>query len=90
LSNLATLLVEQYGFAAGTNSCFSRLLHGGISYLTQGRIGVAVEASSEKRMVGKIAAHLAQPLTFVFPARKVQVVCFAEVRSKSYVLEPSK
>jgi glycerol-3-phosphate dehydrogenase len=61
-------LVEQYDFAFGTSSRSSRLLHGGLRYLAQGRIGLVREASVEKRIVHGIAPHIAAPLAFVFPA----------------------
>lgn len=70
MRGLATLLVEQRDFAAGTSSRSSRLLHGGIRYLAQGRVGLVLEASREKRVIGRIAPHLAQPLAFIFPGRK--------------------
>jgi glycerol-3-phosphate dehydrogenase len=40
-----TVLVEQGDFASGTSSRSSRLLHGGMRYLAQGRIGLVREAS---------------------------------------------
>jgi glycerol-3-phosphate dehydrogenase len=61
-------LVEQYDFAFGTSSRSSRLLHGGLRYLAQGRLGLVHEASREKRILRRIAPHLAEPLAFVFPA----------------------
>ena len=60
-------LVEQNDFASGTSSRSSRLLHGGLRYLAQGRIGLVREASLEKQVVQDIAPHLAEPLPFVFP-----------------------
>ena len=63
-----TALVEQHDFASGTSSRSSRLLHGGLRYLAQGRIGLVREASLEKRVIHEIAPHLAQPLPFLFPA----------------------
>ena len=60
-------LVEQFDFAFGTSSRSSRLLHGGLRYLAQGRIGLVREASLEKKIVHQIAPHLAEPLAFVFP-----------------------
>ena len=63
-------LVEQHDFAAGTSSRSSRLLHGGLRYLEQGRVGLVREASVEKKTVQKIAPHLAEPLGFVFPSYK--------------------
>jgi glycerol-3-phosphate dehydrogenase len=63
-------LVEQNDFASGTSSRSSRLLHGGIRYLAQARIGLVREASIEKTVIHRIAPHLADPLAFIFPTRK--------------------
>lgn len=60
-------LVEQHDLAFGTSSRSSRLLHGGLRYLAQGRIGLVREASVEKRILHRIAPHLAAPLAFIFP-----------------------
>ncbi len=60
-------LVEQHDFAFGTSSRSSRLLHGGLRYLAQGRIGLVHEASVEKKIIHRIAPHLAEPLPFIFP-----------------------
>lgn len=63
-------LADRHDFAFGTSSRSSRLLHGGLRYLEQGRVGLVHEASVEKKVVHQIAPHLAQPLGFVFPAYK--------------------
>lgn len=60
-------VVEQHDFAFGTSSRSSRLLHGGLRYLAQGRVGLVHEASVEKKIIHHIAPHLAEPLPFVFP-----------------------
>jgi glycerol-3-phosphate dehydrogenase len=60
-------LVEQHDFAFGTSSRSSRLLHGGMRYLAQGRLGLVREASVEKKIIHEIAPHLAEPLPFIFP-----------------------
>jgi glycerol-3-phosphate dehydrogenase len=70
MRGLRTALVEQHDFASGTSSRSSRLLHGGIRYLAQGRVGLVREASKEKAVVGRIAPHLAEPLPFLFPTRR--------------------
>jgi glycerol-3-phosphate dehydrogenase len=67
MRGLRTGLVEQRDFASGTSSRSSRLLHGGIRYLAQGKIGLVREASIEKTVLHHIAPHLAAPLPFVFP-----------------------
>src|SRR5258706_11332946 len=70
MRGLRTLLVEQADFASGTSSRSSRLLHGGLRYLAQGRIGLVREASVEKMRLSQIAPHLCQPLPFLFPVWK--------------------
>lgn len=67
LRGLRVGLVEQHDFAFGTSSRSSRLLHGGLRYLAQGRIGLVREASVEKRIIHRIAPHISAPLAFVFP-----------------------
>jgi glycerol-3-phosphate dehydrogenase len=61
-------LIDRNDFSFGTSSRSSRLLHGGLRYLEQGRIGLVREASVEKKILHHIAPHLARPLGFVFPA----------------------
>ncbi|MEX0938284.1 MAG: glycerol-3-phosphate dehydrogenase/oxidase [Pirellulales bacterium] len=70
MRGLGIALVEQYDYAFGTSSRSSRLLHGGLRYLAQWRLGLVREASLEKRIIHRIAPHLAQPLAFVFPTRR--------------------
>jgi len=67
MRGLKTGLVEQYDITYGTSSRSSRLLHGGLRYLAQGRIGLVHEASVEKSIVSSIAPHVSDPLPFVFP-----------------------
>jgi glycerol-3-phosphate dehydrogenase len=67
---VSTLVIDQWDFAFGTSSRSSRLLHGGLRYLAQGRIGLVHEASTEKVTLARIAPHLAAPLPFVFPTYK--------------------
>ncbi len=70
MRGLKTLLVEKNDFAFGTSSRSTRLLHGGIRYLAQGRLGLVSQASREKLVIRRIAPHLALPLKFVFPTWK--------------------
>src|SRR5438093_13053051 len=66
MRGLAVALVEQGDFASGTSSRSSRLLHGGLRYLAQGRIGLVRQAGREKKILHRIAADLATALPFVF------------------------
>jgi glycerol-3-phosphate dehydrogenase len=67
MRGLRVAVAERHDFAFGTSSRSSRLLHGGLRYLAQGRIGLVREASLEKKVIHRIAPHLALPLGFVFP-----------------------
>jgi glycerol-3-phosphate dehydrogenase len=70
MRGLRTALIDRHDFAFGTSSRSSRLLHGGLRYLAQGRIGLVREASVEKVVISRIAPHLAAPLPFVFPTHR--------------------
>ena len=58
-------LVESRDFACGTSSRSTKLLHGGVRYLAQGRVRLVREALRERALVLGLAPHLAQPLPFV-------------------------
>ena len=64
---LSTLLLEGRDFAAGTSSRSSKLIHGGLRYLAQGRIGLVHEALTERARLLANAPHLVHPLRFVVP-----------------------
>lgn len=68
LRGLRVGLIDRHDFAFGTSSRSSRLLHGGIRYLAQGRIGLVRQASVEKMVLHRIAPHLTEPTEFLFPA----------------------
>ncbi|MEN6356115.1 MAG: glycerol-3-phosphate dehydrogenase/oxidase [Armatimonadota bacterium] len=74
LRGLKCALVEQYDIASGTSSKSSRLLHGGLRYLAQGRVELVYEASVEKCIVNRIAPHISAPLGFIFPTYKASLL----------------
>jgi glycerol-3-phosphate dehydrogenase len=63
-----TVLLEAEDFAKGTSSRATKLVHGGVRYLAQGRIGLVREALRERSALLHNAPHLASPLAFVMPA----------------------
>lgn len=67
MRGLKVAVMEQYDLASGTSSRSSRLLHGGLRYLEQGHVSLVHEASIEKKIIHRIAPHLAEPLGFIFP-----------------------
>jgi glycerol-3-phosphate dehydrogenase len=68
LEGRSVLLVEARDFASGTSSRSTKLLHGGVRYLAQGRLRLVREALRERATVLTLVPHLAQPLSFVVPA----------------------
>ena len=65
---LKVLLVEQGDLASGTSSASSKLIHGGIRYLAQGRLALVREALSERSLLLAHAPGLVQPLSCLMPA----------------------
>ncbi|MCL4182558.1 MAG: glycerol-3-phosphate dehydrogenase/oxidase [Burkholderiaceae bacterium] len=63
-------LVEARDFAAGTSSRSSKLVHGGLRYLAQGRIGLTRASVRERDALMRDAAGLVQPLRFLLPVRR--------------------
>jgi glycerol-3-phosphate dehydrogenase len=64
---LRVALVEQEDIAAGTSSRSSRLIHGGLRYLEQLRIGLVREALAERRRLLQLAPHLVTLEPLLFP-----------------------
>ena len=62
-----TLLLEAHDFAKGTSSRSTKLVHGGVRYLEQGRIALVREALVERARLLANAPHLVAPLRFVVP-----------------------
>lgn len=63
---LNALLVEQKDFAWGTSSRSSKLVHGGLRYLKQGRLGMTFESVHERQALLRDAAGLVEPQGFAF------------------------
>jgi len=76
LRGLSVVLLESHDFAGGTSSRATKLVHGGVRYLAQGRVGLVREALHERRALLRNAPHLAQPLAFVVPGYRAWEVPF--------------
>lgn len=70
LRGLKVVLVEGNDFASGTSSRSSKLIHGGLRYLEQLEFKLVHEARRERRMLLKLAPHLARPVPFLLPIYK--------------------
>ena len=63
---LRTLLVEQRDFAWGTSSRSSKLVHGGLRYLKEGKLGLTRDSVRERQNLMAEAAGLVDPQSFAF------------------------
>ncbi|UOD30250.1 glycerol-3-phosphate dehydrogenase/oxidase [Massilia violaceinigra] len=63
---LKALLVEQRDFAWGTSSRSSKLVHGGLRYLKEGRFGLTRESVHERDALLAGAPGLVEPQSFAF------------------------
>lgn len=64
---LSVALVEARDFGAGTSSRSTKLIHGGVRYLAQGRLGLVREALHERALLARLAPALVTPLRFAVP-----------------------
>lgn len=64
---LRTALVEGRDFASGTSSKSSKLVHGGLRYLSQKDYHLVYEALRERQRLIRNAPHLVHPLPFLIP-----------------------
>src|SRR5580692_10590666 len=69
-SGLSVALFEKGDFASGTSSKSTKLVHGGIRYLEQGRFSLVFEALHERRRLIESAPHLVHPISFLLPSYK--------------------
>ncbi len=67
LRGLSVLLCEKDDFASGTSSCSTKLVHGGLRYLEQGRIGLVRQSLRERGTLLRTVPHLVRPLPLIFP-----------------------
>ncbi len=63
---LKALLLEQRDYAWGTSSRSSKLVHGGLRYLRQGRIGLLRTSVQERENLLEAGPGLVQPLGFLW------------------------
>jgi glycerol-3-phosphate dehydrogenase len=67
---LKTILFEQYDFAKGTSSKSTKLVHGGVRYLEQGKVHLVMEALKERGLLEQNGKHLFKRLEFIIPSYK--------------------
>ncbi|MBI5480509.1 MAG: glycerol-3-phosphate dehydrogenase/oxidase [Deltaproteobacteria bacterium] len=66
LRGLSFCLVDKNDFAFGTSSRSSKLCHGGLRYLSQGKLGLVRESTTERNWLRHVLPHLVRPLGFMY------------------------
>jgi glycerol-3-phosphate dehydrogenase len=66
LRGLTFCLVDKNDFAFGTSSRSSKLCHGGLRYLSQGKLGLVRESTTERNWLRHVLPHLVRPLGFMY------------------------
>lgn len=61
------LLLEANDFASGTSSRSTKLIHGGLRYLAMGKVGLVRKTAAERKIIHRMAKHLAEPRWMVYP-----------------------
>jgi glycerol-3-phosphate dehydrogenase len=80
---LSVVLAEKHDLAFGTSRWSSKLVHGGLRYLSSGRVGIAHESALERGIaIQRTAPHLVRALPQVVPLHPdVSRVSSAAVRA---------
>src|SRR6185312_15763421 len=64
---LNAALVERDDFASGTSSRSSKLVHGGLRYLREGKLRLTRESVREREALLREAPGLVEPMPFLMP-----------------------
>lgn len=80
----SVLLLERSDFGAGTSSRSTKLVHGGVRYLRQARIGLVMESLQERGRLLSNAPHIVHDLAFVLPCYRRRDVAFYGLGLKAY------
>ena len=65
-AGLSVVLFEQRDFACGTSSRSSKMIHGGLRYLKQAKIGLVKEGARERERLLQEGAGLVEPLKYLY------------------------
>lgn len=66
-----TLLVEAADYANGTSSRSTKLIHGGVRYLRQGKLSMVRQSLRERGRLLRNAPSIVHPLNFVIPSYRI-------------------
>lgn len=84
------LLLEQHDFGKGTSSRSTKLIHGGVRYLTQGNLSLIRESLKERAILLKNAPRVVHKQTFIVPCYSLWQKIFYGAGLKIYDLLAGK
>lgn len=85
-SGLRTALIEGRDFAAGTSSRSTKLVHGGVRYLEQGKMALVSEALKERdRLMANAQGHI-DDYGFLIPVKRRWAQCYYGLGLRLYDL----
>lgn len=67
---LSVVVFEANDYASGTSSRSTKLIHGGLRYLAMGEFRIVRKTASERKVIHRMAKHLAEPRWMVYPTAK--------------------
>jgi len=67
---LSVALIEKNDFGSATSSATSRMIHGGLRYLSTFEFGLVRESLRERRILSNIAPNFIHPVPFIFSMYK--------------------
>ncbi|MFQ5511370.1 MAG: FAD-dependent oxidoreductase [Candidatus Krumholzibacteriia bacterium] len=67
LRGLRVAIIDKGDWGSGTSSASSKLIHGGLRYLEQLRLGLVRRSLDERRRLATLAPHRVLPLRFLIP-----------------------
>lgn len=85
MRGLSVALVEARDYASGTSSRSSKMIHGGLRYLSQGDVALVREAASERQILRRIAPHLTRLSPFLIPTTNMAMT--AKLRTGLWTFE---
>ncbi len=84
---LDVALVEKSDFGSATSAATSKMIHGGLRYLSTFEYALVRESLKERRVLMNIAPNYVHPAPFVFSSYKKDKVSFSLLKIGMYIYE---
>jgi len=84
---LNVALVEKSDFGSATSAATSKMIHGGLRYLSTYEFALVRESLKERRVLMNIAPNFIHPAPFLFSSYKKDKVSFKQMRLGMYLYE---